>query len=88
LILGLTDGALFTKAKSGSRGEVAHYTPHAAIWISPEFEDQVEIIFLILVFLYSETKRLDVRRNIQTCRPALMSPDHQGARTLEATQPS
>ncbi|KAJ7247071.1 hypothetical protein C8J57DRAFT_1475969 [Mycena rebaudengoi] len=47
------------------RGEVANYTrivtpPQlAAIWISPEIVDQHEIVFLILVILYSETKRLE-----------------------------
>jgi hypothetical protein len=60
------------KKANTPRGEVANYTrivtpPQlAAIWISPEIVDQHEIVFLILVILYSETKRLEVRR-LQTC---------------------
>ncbi|KAJ7292169.1 hypothetical protein C8J57DRAFT_1458668, partial [Mycena rebaudengoi] len=67
-----------------SMGEVAHYnsykphlfrsSDHAAIQISPAIQDQHEIVFLILVMLYSETKRLERKKAGDEVRAdALMS---------------
>jgi hypothetical protein len=56
---------------TNSHGEVAclteykphlfHDNEHATLRISPEIQDEHQRAFIILVLLYSETKRLDVR---------------------------
>ncbi|KAJ7729282.1 hypothetical protein B0H14DRAFT_2409779 [Mycena olivaceomarginata] len=56
---------------TNSGGEVAHFTPykshllrsneHASLQISAEIQDAHQRAFIILVLLYSETKRQDVR---------------------------
>ncbi|KAJ7785264.1 hypothetical protein DFH07DRAFT_763862 [Mycena maculata] len=54
---------------TNSHREVAYFTPyqshllrsseHASLYISPEIQDEHQRVFLILVLLYSETKRQD-----------------------------